>query len=795
MTSAVAQDVIVVGAGLTGLKAAWDLQTKGFKVQVIEARGRVGGRTHSVQQTYGGNPTWFDFGAHFIGDEAYQSSIWELVHTLKLNVFKQYDGPDGKPGPTDPFWFGQGANLQENASGGFDAYIGNTVPSDSGDQFYLQYMQSMVDTVPLDAPWSIPTAAKLDALSVEDWVNAVNVPEYGPPSAYFKGLVRMLCRVGFSCEARDISMLWLLFYIGSSGGLSRFQAIRWPLQGAQGFRLKLGAQSIAEAIRTQLNPGTVVPNVQIKGCNNAPGAPVQLFDANGNSYSAKTVLFAMSPALYSQITFLPALPPARLSAAQGMNNSNMFMTFVRFNNPFWRTDKTSYQQGTVNGVPVYKGNPDPLFDGNISEYGLSGDVLMLSDPSVWIMDNASAEGAPALFAFIVGDAAVAARKMTPQQRGAMIVQRMTQIFGQAVTTNNPQYFEMDWNSEPFSMGCPAGHFGKGSFAAAGPEILLSGKGMLPVNNMFFASTETSTISNGYMDGAVWSGTQIAIAIGDTLAGTPPTVADSFERAAALRYCVTTILGAIAAQNPLMEWPVIDDNVIFHGPGGNTLGGDFPGKQGTIDFYTLLGLNFTITSFNVESVVTDVAANRAYAWWSVSGVANRTGAAFRDVKGTMVFDFSAPGVAPVVVTEDWLLMDSALIDELNKMLLPPKVDPGAPFLAAAAAAGDLSWLVGVTNGGGMVWGPGGKQVPEGPYISTKDIGSLLIAFSQIPGFKITLKGSRSDPEALGGVLLYNISGNPKGGAFSQPMTASLWFGNETGNPLREIRLQTDGSKLG
>jgi len=793
MGMAAIPDVIVVGAGLTGLKAALDLQAKGLNVKVLEGRTRVGGRAHSVTQTYNGKPTVFDFGAHFIGDDDYQSSIWDLVKSLGLTTFEQYDGP-GSTGP-QPLWNGQGANIQENAGGGFDAYIGNTVPTETGDQFYLQYMQSMVSAVPLEAPWTIPTAKKLDSLSVEDWVTSVNVPEYGPPSDYFKGLVRMLCRVGFSCEARDISMLWLLFYIGSSGGLSRFQAIRWPLQGAQGYRMAEGAQSIAEGIVAKLTQGTVLTNVTIATCTNTPGQTVTLTDTNGHQYTARVVLFAMSPLLYSQIKFSTPLPTARTQAAAAMANSNMFMTFVRFDKAFWRKDTTSYPSGTVNGVPVYPTNPDPLYQGNVSQYGLSGDVLLIDGPTCWMMDNASYEGAPALFAFIVGDEAVKARQMTPAQRQAMIIKRMTDVFGPNVGNNNPQYNEMDWNSEALSMGCPAGHFGKGSFATYGQEILLSGNGRNAVDgNLFFASTETSTISNGYMDGAVWSGTQIALAIADTIAGTPPAIADNFEREAAMRFCVTTILSAIAAQNPMMEWPAIDDNMVFHGPGGQALGGDFSGKMGTIDFYTLLGMYFTIGSFNVESVVTDVAANRAYAWWSASGKSNANGGAFRDVKGTMIFRFSQPGVMPCVVVEEWLLMDSPMIDALALGPPPTVPDPAAQLIAAATQAGDLSWLPGAVANGGLVWGPGGAVIPEGPYIGTSQVNALPSAFSTLPNYKLVLKGSRSDPERLGGVILYELSGTSSGVPYTQPLTASLWFGSDAGNPLREIRLQTDSSKF-
>lgn len=791
-------DLIIVGAGLTGLKAARDCtaQSAGLSVKVLEGRDRVGGRACSVEQTWQGKSTWFDFGAHFIGDEPFQDSIWKLARELNLKPFKQYAGPETPPGPGDPFWCGQGANLQENAKGGFDAYIGTTVPDAPGDQFYLQMMQSMVDQIPTDAPWSVPTAAALDALSVEDWVKTVNIPEVGPPSDYFMGLVAMLCRVGFSCEPREISMLWLLFYIGSSGGLARFQAIRWPLQGAQGFRLPKGAQSLAERMAAELPSGTVTTGVTITDCKNPPGGPVTLYDAQGTTYQARTVLFAMAPALYADIAFHPALPQARRDAAGAMANSDMIMTFVRFDTAFWRTDTGTYQAGTVNGIPVYPGNPDPMFDGNISAWGLSGDVLMLNGPSVWMMDNASAEHAPALFAFIVGDQARKLRKQTPAQREAAILKRVAEVFKTDLTAYNPRYFEMDWNAEPLSKGCPAGHFGKGGFLDGGPAILLEGNGRMPEGEVFFASTETASISNGYMDGAIWSGTQIALAIQAHLKKQTPTIHDDFLRRGAMDGCIRSVTRALAAGNPFLAQAAVDPGCVLHGPGGAAFSGSFQGQMGAVNFFTELGVLLTLDTVNLESVAVDVASNRGFAWLSLTGVANLTGQRFRDLKATLMVRFTDPAQAEVQVAKQWVIADSALIDALALPGGAQTKDPIADMLDRAPDEG-LDWLVQASDPGGVIfYGPGGTAVPEGPWLDGGGLTALLAAFDAVPCFKANLEATTGDPAGLAGLLRYRITGQSVTGGsdFDQPLLMTLRFGNAPGNPLTEVRFQTDGTAL-
>src|SRR5262245_6201676 len=57
--------VVIVGAGLAGLTAATDLAAAGCGVTVLEARDRVGGRTHGVEVAPG---AWIDGGAAYLGD-------------------------------------------------------------------------------------------------------------------------------------------------------------------------------------------------------------------------------------------------------------------------------------------------------------------------------------------------------------------------------------------------------------------------------------------------------------------------------------------------------------------------------------------------------------------------------------------------------------------------------------------------------------------------------------------------------------------------------------------------------
>src|SRR5215468_5804360 len=78
-------DVVIVGAGLSGLMAARTLLAAGAEPLVLEARDRVGGRTWTRPASDG---TLLDLGGQWIGPK--QRRVLTLAKDLSVQTFKTY---------------------------------------------------------------------------------------------------------------------------------------------------------------------------------------------------------------------------------------------------------------------------------------------------------------------------------------------------------------------------------------------------------------------------------------------------------------------------------------------------------------------------------------------------------------------------------------------------------------------------------------------------------------------------------------------------------------------------------
>lgn len=81
------KDVLIIGAGLTGLTLAYLLKQTPLKVTIIEANTRIGGR---ILTKYNTNEAAIDLGATWIVPQ--QSNVLNLVKQLDIKLFKQSYG-------------------------------------------------------------------------------------------------------------------------------------------------------------------------------------------------------------------------------------------------------------------------------------------------------------------------------------------------------------------------------------------------------------------------------------------------------------------------------------------------------------------------------------------------------------------------------------------------------------------------------------------------------------------------------------------------------------------------------
>lgn len=79
------EDVIIIGAGLSGLSTAYQLKKAGINFKILEAQSRLGGRIETI---YGKQDTPMEMGATWFGEE--HLNLIQLLTELNIGYFEQH---------------------------------------------------------------------------------------------------------------------------------------------------------------------------------------------------------------------------------------------------------------------------------------------------------------------------------------------------------------------------------------------------------------------------------------------------------------------------------------------------------------------------------------------------------------------------------------------------------------------------------------------------------------------------------------------------------------------------------
>jgi monoamine oxidase len=292
--------VIVVGAGLAGLTAAAELLARGTDVTVLEARGRVGGRTYGVQVAPG---QWADGGGAYLGDRHTQLTSMIRQHGLATTATTMTG--------SSRFAFGDGP---ESATGRFPPL--NAVAL--GDLFDRLY--ETITPVRTDAPWLTPDAQRLDRLTGADWLGDVH--------DHARRFFPLFLGEMMAADPAEVSVLHMAFYLKSGGGIRYLNAFEG---GAQAARVDGGAHQLCEVLAADLGD-RVHLNQPVRSIGQDRDRVTARTDEAVHEASALVV--AVPPLLADAIEFRPALPVRRATRATGQGCA--IKVHLVYPEPLWR---------------------------------------------------------------------------------------------------------------------------------------------------------------------------------------------------------------------------------------------------------------------------------------------------------------------------------------------------------------------------------------------------------------------------------------------------------------------------
>lgn len=292
--------IVVVGAGLAGLAAAHALARKGFDVEVVEARSRVGGRLHTVDG--------IDLGAHWI------------------------HGTEGNPI----------TNLARRV-GLATVFVGGD-PTYTGGWEHLALLESGGLPLPAEAKLRSLLAADDFFEFVEAWRRSH--PADASPDRSLGALVDDYCSVRAASREEERSIRWhadLLAREDWAAGVEALSARHWDdgyeVYGYGDSIILGGFQALADALaeRVSVRLDCRVARVELPS-DGTVGVRLQTSQGTIEA-DAAIVTLPLGVLKAGTVVFDPPLGSAKQRAIDALGMGSLAKLLLFFDEPFWPRDR------------------------------------------------------------------------------------------------------------------------------------------------------------------------------------------------------------------------------------------------------------------------------------------------------------------------------------------------------------------------------------------------------------------------------------------------------------------------
>ncbi|CAG5867239.1 unnamed protein product [Menidia menidia] len=452
-------DVIIVGAGISGLSAAHLLRKRDAKLRILilEAKDRVGGRTVSAEIPAANGVDRWDFGGQWVGST--QTHVLELIKELGLEIYPQYN--TGKK----VLHLGEATSKVRVYRSSIPA-LSPIVLLDFTQ--LLWKFDRLCGTVCIEDPSKTPRAKEFDSMTLHSYL------EQHACTAEIKEQIGVCSRAVFGIEPSQMSFLFFLMYAAAAGGL--LALLESTPGGAQEFKIKGGTQQLSEC----LAEGVGWKNVRLGSAVMAiwQDSEWARVTTSSDTFLCRAVIVTCPPHLAAKIHYQPALPSMREFLTQNMPSGHMIKFVITYHTDFWK------------------------------ERGFSGEIVAgpsTDCPFCVTFDATSHKGNAALVGFISAQQAYHWSTKEPGERRDAVVSSLVRYLGPEAATFI-HYEEKDWGKEDYNGGCPVNVMAPGLLTYYHPSL------RKPCGRIHWAGTETATQWCGYISGAIQAGQRAALEV-------------------------------------------------------------------------------------------------------------------------------------------------------------------------------------------------------------------------------------------------------------------------------------------
>ncbi|MEI2277632.1 FAD-dependent oxidoreductase [Paenarthrobacter ilicis] len=404
------RDVVIVGAGPSGLTAARELKKAGLSVAVLEARDRVGGRTWT--DTIDG--AMLEIGGQWVSPD--QTALMDLLDELGLEMYSRYR---------------DGESVYIGADGKRTQYTGDTFPVNETTKAEMDKLVGILDGLAAEIgptePWAHPKARELDTISFHHWLRQNSHDEEACNNIGLFIAGGMLTK-----PAHAFSALQAVLMAASAGSFSHLTDEDFILDK----RVVGGMQQVSLLQAAELG-SDVVLNSPVRTINWSENAVTVVSDEA--TVNARYVIMAVPPNLYSRVSFNPPLPRRQHQMHQHQSLGLVIKVHAVYETPFWR------------------------------EAGLSGTGFSAGALVQEVYDNTNhGDSRGTLVGFVSDEKADAVFELSAEDRKKAILESIAGFLGDQALTPEV-YYESDWGSEEWTRGAYASSYDLGGLHRYGKD--------------------------------------------------------------------------------------------------------------------------------------------------------------------------------------------------------------------------------------------------------------------------------------------------------------------------------------